>query len=119
MVSTNALELGIDIGDLDAALIVGYPGSISSMWQQAGRAGRQAEESLVVFVAHNAPIDQFLMRDPAYFFGQSPEHATIDPNNPHLVVGHLRCALRELPVRGEEGEVMGEFTGCAARDPIR
>ena len=52
------------------------------------------------------------MRDPAYFFGQSPEHATIDPNNPHLVVGHLRCALRELPVRGEEGEVMGEFTGA-------
>ncbi len=112
VVSTNALELGIDIGALDAALIVGYPGSISSMWQQAGRAGRQTEESLVVFVAHNAPIDQFLMRDPAYFFGQSPEHATIDPNNPHLVVGHLRCALRELPVRGEEGEVMGEFTGA-------
>ena len=112
VVSTNALELGIDIGGLNAALIVGYPGSISSMWQQAGRAGRLSEASLVVFVAHNAPIDQFLMRDPAYFFGQSPEHATIDPNNPHLVVGHLRCALRELPIRGEEGEVMGEFTGA-------
>ncbi len=112
VVSTNALELGIDIGNLNAALIVGYPGSISSMWQQAGRAGRRSGASLVVFVAHNAPIDQFLMRDPAYFFGQSPEHAIIDPNNPHLVVGHLRCALRELPVRGEEGEVMGEFTGA-------
>ncbi|MDP6040804.1 MAG: DEAD/DEAH box helicase, partial [Candidatus Latescibacteria bacterium] len=112
VVSTNALELGIDIGGLDAALIVGYPGSVSSIWQQAGRAGRQSDESLVVFVAHNAPIDQFLMRDPAYFFGQSPEHATIDPNNPHVAVGHLRCALRELPVRAEEGEVMGEFTGA-------
>ncbi|MCZ6635735.1 MAG: DEAD/DEAH box helicase [bacterium] len=112
VVSTNALELGIDIGGLDAALVVGYPGSIASMWQQAGRAGRQAEESLVVFVGQNAPIDQFLMRNPAYFFGQSPEHATVDPNNPHVAVGHLRCALRELPVRGEEGEVMGEFTGA-------
>lgn len=112
VVSTNALELGIDIGGLDAALIVGYPGSVSSIWQQAGRAGRQADESLVVFVAHNAPIDQFLMRDPAYFLGQSPEHATIDPNNPHVAVGHLRCALRELPICAEEGEVMGEFTGA-------
>lgn len=112
VVSTNALELGIDIGGLDAALIVGYPGSISSIWQQAGRAGRQAGESLVIFIGQNAPIDQFLMRDPEYFFGQSHEHATIDPNNPHLAVGHLRCALRELPVRVEEGELMGEFTGA-------
>ncbi|MDA0711099.1 MAG: DEAD/DEAH box helicase [bacterium] len=112
VVSTNALELGIDIGGLDAALIVGYPGSVSSIWQQAGRAGRHAGESLVIFIAQNAPIDQFLMRDPDYFFGQSHEHATIDPNNPHLAVGHLRCALRELPVRAEEGEVMGEFTGA-------
>ena len=112
VVSTNALELGIDIGGLDAALVVGYPGTIASMWQQAGRAGRKADESLAVFIAHNAPIDQFLMRDPGYFFGQSPEHATIDPNNPHVAVGHLRCALRELPVRGEEGEMVGEFTGA-------
>ncbi len=112
VVSTNALELGIDIGGLDAALVVGYPGSVSSMWQQAGRAGRKADESLVIFIGHNAPIDQFLMRDPEYFFGQSPEHAIIDPNNPHVAVGHLRCALRELPMRGEEGEVMGEFTGA-------
>lgn len=112
VVSTNALELGIDIGGLDAALIVGYPGSVSSLWQQAGRAGRKAGDSLVVFIAHNAPIDQFLMRDPAYLLGQSPEHAIIDPDNPHVAVGHLRCALRELPLRGEEGEVMGEFTGA-------
>jgi DEAD/DEAH box helicase domain-containing protein len=112
VISTNALELGIDIGGLDAALVVGYPGTIASMWQQGGRAGRQADEALVIYVAHNAPVDQFLMRNPGYFFGQSPEHATIDPNNPHVAVGHLRCALRELPVRGEEGEVVGEFTGA-------
>ncbi|MDA0748653.1 MAG: DEAD/DEAH box helicase [bacterium] len=112
VVSTSALELGIDIGGLDAALVVGYPGTIASMWQQAGRAGRKADESMVVFIAQNAPIDQFLMREPGYFFGQSPEHATVDPDNPHVAVGHLRCALRELPVRGEEGEVMGPFTGA-------
>ena len=112
VVSTNALELGIDIGGLDSALIVGYPGTIASMWQQAGRAGRNADESLVVYIAQNAPIDQFLMRTPGYFFGQSPEHATIDPQNPHISVGHLRCALRELPVHPQEGEVFGEFTGA-------
>ncbi|HAA78127.1 TPA: ATP-dependent helicase [Candidatus Latescibacteria bacterium] len=112
VVSTNALELGIDIGGLDSALIVGYPGTIASMWQQAGRAGRKAEESLVVYIAQNAPIDQFLMRTPGYFFCQSPEHATIDPQNPHISVGHLRCALRELPVAPQEGEVFGEFTGA-------
>jgi DEAD/DEAH box helicase domain-containing protein len=112
VVSTNALELGIDIGGLDSALIVGYPGTIASMWQQSGRAGRSTDESLVVYIAQNAPVDQFLMRTPKYFFGQSPEHATIDPDNPHISVGHLRCALRELPVSPEEGEVFGQFTGA-------
>jgi DEAD/DEAH box helicase domain-containing protein len=112
VVSTNALELGIDIGGLDAAIVVGYPGTIASMWQQAGRAGRQTDESIVFFVGQNAPIDQFLMREPEYFFGQSPEHAAVDPDNPHVAVGHVRCALQELPIRGEEGEVMGEFTGA-------
>lgn len=112
VVSTNALELGIDIGGLDAAIVVGYPGTIASMWQQAGRAGRKADESIVVYIAQNAPIDQFLMRTPGYFFGQSPEHATIDPENPHISIGHLRCALRELPVHPAEGEVFGEFTGA-------
>lgn len=112
VVSTNALELGIDIGGLDAALIVGYPGTVASVWQQAGRAGRDVDNSLVIFIAHNAPVDQFLVRNSHYFFGQSPEHAIIDPANPHVAVGHLRCALRELPVSGEEGEVFGEFTGA-------
>lgn len=112
VVSTNALELGIDIGGLDAALIVGYPGTIASVWQQGGRAGRSADESLVVFIGQNAPVDQFLMKTPGYFFEQSPEHATVDPHNPHIAIGHLRCALRELPVDPEEGELFGEFTGA-------
>lgn len=112
VISTNALELGIDIGGLDASLVVGYPGTIASTWQQAGRAGRQAEGALVIFIGHNSPIDQFLMRNPGYFFGQSPEHGIVDPDNPHVSVGHLRCALREIPIRGEEGDVFGEFTGA-------
>ena len=112
-------ELGIDIGDLDAALIVGYPGSISSMWQQAGRAGRQSEESLVVFVAHNAPIDQFLMRDPAYFFGQSPEHATIDPNNPHLGRGTSAMCFARIARARRRRRSNGRIYRCATRDSIR
>lgn len=112
VVSTNALELGIDIGGLDAALIVGYPGTIASMWQQSGRAGRSAEESIAVYIAQNSPVDQFLMNTPGYFFAQSPEHAIIDPTNPHIAIGHLRCALRELPVQNGEGELFGEFTGA-------
>ena len=106
---TNALELGIDIGGLDACLIVGYPGTIASTWQEAGRAGRKGEESLVVLIMHNSPIDQFLIRNPEYFFGQSPEHAVIDPENPHVLIGHLRCALQELPVNSKDAKLFGEY----------
>src|SRR5262249_1894940 len=74
----NALELGIDVGSLDASLIIGFPGTIASTWQQAGRAGRQANDALVVLIAYNDPIDQYLMRHPEYFFASSPEHAVID-----------------------------------------
>ncbi|MGI6558486.1 MAG: DEAD/DEAH box helicase [Limnochordia bacterium] len=100
--STNALELGIDIGSLDAALIVGFPGSIASVWQQAGRAGRGTEDSLAVLIAHDLPIDQFLMENPSYFFGRSPENAVIDKNNPYIVLGHLRAAAYELPIHVDE-----------------
>lgn len=96
--STNALELGIDIGSLDACLIVGFPGSIASTWQQAGRAGRGQEEALVVLLAQNAPLDQYLMQHPAYFFGKSCEHAILDADNPHVVLNHLRAAVFELPL---------------------
>jgi len=108
--STNALELGIDVGSLDASLIVGYPGTIASTWQQAGRAGRGREESLTVLVGYNDPLDQYLMWRPEYLFGRSPEHAVVDPGNPYMLAGHLRCAAFELPVRAEDGEVFGEQT---------
>jgi DEAD/DEAH box helicase domain-containing protein len=107
--STNALELGIDIGGLDASLIIGYPGTIASTWQQAGRSGRKSEDALAVFIANNSPIDQFLMRNPEYFFGKSPESAVIDPYNPYILTGHLRCALFELPIDISELPLFGEF----------
>lgn len=110
VVSTNALEVGIDIGSLDACIIVGYPGTIASTWQQAGRAGRGVEESLVVFIAQNSPIDQFLVRNPQYFFGQSPENAVIDPDNPYVAVAHVWSAAYELPLGEEEAGTFGEYT---------
>jgi DEAD/DEAH box helicase domain-containing protein len=109
--STNALELGIDVGSLDASIIVGFPGTIASTWQQAGRAGRKSDEALVVFIAYNDPIDQYLMRHPAYFFGQSPENAVIDPMNPYILAGHLSCAAFELPLAGEDQLLFGRLTG--------
>ena len=90
VVSTNALELGIDVGSLDAAVIVGFPPTIASTWQQAGRAGRSLDPALAVMVAYNEPIDQYLMRHPSYFFGQSPEAAVVDPHNPYLLAGSSR-----------------------------
>jgi len=113
--STNALELGIDVGSLDASLIVSYPGTIASLWQQAGRAGRGADESLVVLVAYNDPLDQYLMQRPDFVFGRSPEHAVIDPENPYLLAGHIRCAAFELPLREDEPEVFGEYMAPIAR----
>jgi len=108
--STTALELGIDIGGLDACLIVGYPGTVASLWQQAGRAGRGSEEALVVLIAHNSPIDQFLMKNPQYLFAQSPENAVINPDNPQLAIAHLMCALYELPIQPDETHLFGEYT---------
>ncbi len=106
--STNALELGIDVGSLDASVIVGYPGTIASTWQQAGRAGRGRDEALVVLVAYNEPLDQFLMLRPDHLFGRSPEHAVIDTENPYLLAGHLRCAAFELPLRAADAAHFGE-----------
>ena len=105
--STNALELGIDIGGLDASIIVGFPGTVASTWQQAGRAGRSVDESLVVFTAYNDPIDQYLMRHPTYFFGQSPENAIVDPENPYILAHHLRCAAFELPLKTQDSPSFG------------
>ena len=107
--STNALELGIDIGSLDACIIVGYPGTVASLWQQAGRAGRGAKEALIFLVGQNAPIDQYLMAHSDYVFSKSPEQAVVDPDNPHVVLGHLKCACRELPLADEAVELFGPY----------
>ena len=102
VVSTNALELGIDIGALDAAVMAGYPGTIASTWQRAGRAGRRTTRSAAVMVASSAPIDQFVVRNPSYFFDASPEHALINPDNLHILLDHVKCAAFELPFAADE-----------------
>jgi len=102
VVSTNALELGIDIGALDVSVMAGYPGTIASTWQRAGRAGRRAGRSAAVMVASSAPLDQFVVRNPSYFFDASPERALIDPDNLHILVDHIKCAAFELPFTGAE-----------------
>src|SRR6202035_4257392 len=101
-VTTTARELGIDIGSLDACVMAGYPGSIASTWQRAGRAGRRSGSSCAVFVASSAPLDQFIVQHPEYFFGSSPEHAHIQPDNLEILVNHLKCAAFELPISPEE-----------------
>lgn len=112
VVSTNALELGIDVGGLESALLVGYPGSIASTWQQAGRAGRGKEPSLVMLVPHDSPIDQYMVQHPDYFFGRSPENAVIDEKNPHVVLSQLRSAAFELPIAASDWEYFGEYCGA-------
>jgi DEAD/DEAH box helicase domain-containing protein len=97
VVSTNALELGIDIGALDVSVMAGYPGTIAATWQRAGRAGRRTARSAAVMVASSAPVDQFVVKHPNYFFDASPEHALINPDNLHILVDHVKCAAFELP----------------------
>ncbi|MCX7025826.1 MAG: DEAD/DEAH box helicase [Spirochaetes bacterium] len=105
VVSTNALELGIDIGGLDASVITGFPGSFSSFWQQAGRAGRRSGASVVIYVASANPLDQFLAAHPEYFLGRGAETARIDPDNPYIYADHAKCAAFELPF--SEGDSFG------------
>ncbi len=111
VVTTNALELGIDIGGLGAALLVGYPGTIAGTWQQAGRAGRTEQDSLAVLIASANPLDQFLVHHPEYFFERSPERALINPDNLLVLWQHLRCAAFELPfqVDGTFGRVRNDL----------
>ena len=102
VVSTNALELGIDIGALDVCVMAGYPGTIAATWQRAGRAGRRTGRSAAVLVGSSAPLDQFVVRHPSYFFDASPEHALINPDNLHILVDHVKCAAFELPFTTSE-----------------
>jgi len=110
VVATNALELGIDIGSLDAVVMAGYPGTIASTWQRAGRAGRRQSASAAVLVASSAPLDQYIVEHPDYFFGRSPEHAYINPDNLEILLAHLKCAAFELPI--QDGEKFGEKPGA-------
>ncbi|MDQ6664833.1 MAG: DEAD/DEAH box helicase [Acidobacteriota bacterium] len=105
VVATNALELGIDIGSLDAVVMAGYPGTIASTWQRAGRAGRRNTASAAVLVASSAPLDQYIVEHPEYFFESSPEHAHINADNLEILLSHLKCAAFELPLR--DGETFG------------
>jgi DEAD/DEAH box helicase domain-containing protein len=102
VVSTSALELGIDVGSLDATVMAGYPGTIAATWQRAGRAGRRSGSSCAVMVASSAPLDQFIVRHPDYFFGNTPEHAFIQPDNLEILANHLKCAAFELPIAPED-----------------
>ncbi|NLO84998.1 MAG: DEAD/DEAH box helicase [Clostridiales bacterium] len=105
VISTNALELGIDIGSLSACVLCGYPGTIASTWQQAGRAGRRKDTALTIMVASSSAIDQYIIENPEYFFQASPEHALIQPNNLYVLLSHIKCSAYELPF--EEGESFG------------
>ena len=103
VVSTNALELGIDIGGLDAAILAGYPGSVASAWQQAGRAGRRSTVSLAVVIASSSPLDQYIVKHPEYFLGRPPESGFVDADNMYVLSDHLKCAVFELPFRERAG----------------
>jgi len=98
VVSTSALELGIDVGSLDTVVMAGYPGTIAATWQRAGRAGRRSGSSCAVLVASSAPLDQFIVRHPDYFFGNTPEHAFIQPDNLEILINHLKCGAFELAI---------------------
>jgi DEAD/DEAH box helicase domain-containing protein len=117
VVATNALELGVDIGELDAVVCAGYPGSIAATWQRFGRAGRRGAPSVAVLVASSAPVDQYLAREPQYLLGSPIEEARIDPNNVEILVQHLKCAAFESPF--EDGESYGDLGPDATRDALR
>ncbi|WP_121612050.1 DEAD/DEAH box helicase [Mesobacillus foraminis] len=112
VISTNALELGVDIGQLQVCIMNGYPGTIASAWQQAGRAGRRHGEAVVVMVASSSPLDQYMIQHPDYFFNRSPETARINPDNLIILIDHLKCASYELPFK------KGEHFGTAEVEEI-
>ncbi|MGM0577587.1 MAG: DEAD/DEAH box helicase [Myxococcota bacterium] len=116
VVATNALELGIDIGSLQACIIAGYPGSIASLWQQSGRAGRRSDKALTVWVARSSALDQYLVSHPDTLMGSSPEHARANPRNLFVLVDHAKCAAFELPF--EPGESYGDLSADETREVL-
>ena len=112
--ATNAMELGVDVGGLDAVVINGYPGTGSSFWQQAGRAGRGTRDGLAVFVAHEDPLDQFLVRKPSLLMEARNERVGLNPQNPQILTAHLRCAAHERPLAPSEMHLFGEGAADAA-----
>ena len=118
LTTTNAMELGVDIGDLDATILSGYPGSIASTWQQAGRSGRRGERSLSVFVALDNPLDQYLMRHPETFFGKSHESARIAPNNPYVLKPQLLCAAYEAPLTARDTSLFDDNLPALAQELV-
>jgi DEAD/DEAH box helicase domain-containing protein len=111
--STNALELGMDIGQLDVVILAGYPGSRAALFQRAGRAGRRGQSALTIMVLSSAPSDQFLAGDPNFVFDRQVEHARIDPDNPEVLIPHLRCAAFELPFRSDE-----DYPGLSGEETV-
>ncbi len=122
VVATNALELGVDIGNLEATVIAGYPGSIASTWQQAGRSGRAQGESISFLIGLDNPLDQYFMRHPEFFFGKSFENALVNPENPYIVRAHLLCAAWEMPLDSHDeryfGNVLARETAELARRKV-
>lgn len=109
VVSTNALELGIDVGELEACIIAGYPGTIASTWQQAGRVGRRHKDSLVIFIAVQNPLDQYFIRKKEALFTKPTEQALVAPDNPYILLGHVLCAAHELPIKPQDFSLWGEI----------
>ena len=111
VISTSALEMGIDIGGLDVCILVGYPGTMVTTWQRAGRVGRQGRDSLIVLVAQADALDQYFIKYPEEFFGRPMETAVVDPDNPFVVKAHLPCAAQELPLK-IKGETYFDLQGA-------